>query len=609
MDAMATWATSEELAQDVEGQTLTTMFLATVEQHRDRVALRWRDDDGSWGEWTYGDYADRVARATTGLRELGVSPGDRIVLMLRNVAEFHVLDLATVFCGATPVSIYNSSSPEQITYLAGHCQAKGAFVENIDFLERFLKVREELPRLEWLGIRTDPGGLAGPDVTTYDALLDHEPTDLATAALLVDPHSLATIIYTSGTTGPPKGVTINHFNVAFTAESLIRTLDTSAEALTGFRLVSYLPMAHIAERMTSHYAGIYRGYEVTCCPDLTQLADFLREIRPNLMFGVPRVWEKIYAGVQAALAADPEKRQKFDEGIEAAKPIALARSWGEVTDEQNQLWDFLQAVAFGPVRELIGLDQVEYAITGAAPIPSMLIEWFNALGVPLSEVYGLSETTGPMTLTTRRIKPGSVGPAIPGCEVALADDGEIICRGGNIFAGYLDDPVKTAEAMDAEGWFHSGDIGRVDEDGYYTVVDRKKELIITTGGKNISPANLEAALKTIPIVAQACAVGDNKPFVAALLVLDPEVAPAWARQRQIEFDSIDDLAGHPAVLAEIERGLQESMTPFSRAEQVKKFTVLPGEWLPDSEELTPTMKLKRRGVHAKYAVEIDAFYA
>jgi long-chain acyl-CoA synthetase len=239
----------------------------------------------------------------------------------------------------------------------------------------------------------------------------------------------------------------------------------------------------------------------------------------------------------------------------------------------------------------------------------MLIEWFNALGVPLSEIYGLSETTGPMTWTPAPIKPGSVGPAIPGCEVELADDGEIICRGGNVFPGYLDDPERTAEVIDAEGWFHSGDIGQIDGDGYVTIVDRKKELIITAGGKNISPANLEAALKTIPIVAQACAIGDNKPYVSALLVLDPEVAPAWARQHGIEFDSIEDLAEEQAVIDEIERGLQETMASFSRAEQVRKFTVLHGEWLPDSEELTPTMKLKRRGVHAKYAAEIDALYS
>jgi long-chain acyl-CoA synthetase len=605
---MTTWVSSAELTQDVEGHTLATSFLETVAQHGGRVALRWRDDNGGWSEMTFGDYAERVARAAAGLGELGIGQGDRVVLLFRNVAEFHVLDMAAVFCGATPVSLYNSSSPEQIAYLAGHCRAKGAFVENIDFLERFLKVRDELPALEWLGVRHDPGGLAGPDVVTYDALLDHEPVDLADAAQLVSPESLATVIYTSGTTGPPKGVMITHANAVFTAESLLRSIGAPRDHLPGFRLVSYLPMAHIAERMTSHYSGVTAGYEVTCCPDLAQLGEYLRETHPQLMFGVPRVWEKIYAGVQAALAADPEKKQKFDEGIEAATPIALARSWDEATDEQNQLWDFLQAAAFGPVKQLVGLDQVEYAITGAAPIPSMLIDWFNALGVPLSEIYGLSETTGPMTWTARRIKPGSVGPAIPGCEVALADDGEIICRGGNVFAGYLDDPQKTADAIDADGWFHSGDIGQVDEDGYYTVVDRKKELIITAGGKNISPANLEAALKTIPIVAQACAIGDNRPYVSALLVLDPEVAPAWARQRQIEFTAIEDLAEHPQVREEIERALADAMSAFSRAEQVKRFTILPGEWLPDSEELTPTMKLKRRGIHHKYSVEIDSLY-
>jgi long-chain acyl-CoA synthetase len=605
---MAEWVSTEELAQQVEGRTLCTLFLETVEQHGDRVALRWKDDDGVWGEWTYCDYADKVARATTGLRELGIGPGDRVVLMLRNVPEFHILDVAVLFCGATAVSIYNSSSPEQIAYLAGHCRAKAAFVEDIGFLERFLKVKDELPAMEWMGIVRDPDGLAGAEVITWDALLDHDPASLAEGAQLSNPDSLATIIYTSGTTGPPKGVVISHFNAAFTTESLIRTIGRDPSELAGFRLVSYLPMAHIAERMTSHYTGLAVGYEVTCCPDLAQLGEYLREVRPNLAFGVPRVWEKIYAGVQAALAADPEKKQKFDEGIEAAKPIALARSWDRATDDQNQMWDFLQAVAFQPVRELIGLDQVEYAITGAAPIPPMLIEWFNALGVPLSEVYGLSETTGPMTLTVRKIKPGTVGPAIPGCDVQLADDGEIICRGGNVFVGYLNDPEKTAEAIDADGWFHSGDIGQIDEDGYVRIVDRKKELIITAGGKNVSPANLEAALKTIPLVAQACAVGDKQPYVAALVVLDPEVAPAWARQRAIEFDTIADLAERPEVKAAIEEALTEVMAPFSNAERVKKFTILPDEWMPDSDELTPTMKLKRRGVHAKYDADIEALY-
>jgi long-chain acyl-CoA synthetase len=258
---------------------------------------------------------------------------------------------------------------------------------------------------------------------------------------------------------------------------------------------------------------------------------------------------------------------------------------------------------------MLGLDQVEVAITGAAPIPAELLSWFRAIRVPLSEIYGMSESSGPMTWTARRVKPGSVGPAIPGCEVELAEgDNEIICRGGNVFQGYLNDPEKTADTLDAEGWLHSGDIGQVDEDGYFTIVDRKKELIITAGGKNLSPANLEANLKLIPLVGQACAIGDNRPFVSALVVLDPEVATAWAGAEGIEFTDLNDLAGKPEVRAEIEKGLAEVMAQFNNAERVKKVVILGEEWLPDSAELTPTSKLKRRGVHAKYAEEIESIY-
>jgi long-subunit acyl-CoA synthetase (AMP-forming) len=270
----------------------------------------------------------------------------------------------------------------------------------------------------------------------------------------------------------------------------------------------------------------------------------------------------------------------------------------------------MDAAAFRNVRELVGLDQVEVVITGAAPIPAELLRWYRAIGVPLSEIYGMSESSGPMTWTARRVKAGTVGPAIPGCEVRLAEaDDEIICRGGNVFQGYLNDPEKTAEALDDDGWLHSGDIGRVDEDGYFSIIDRKKELIITAGGKNISPANLEASLKMIPLVGQACVVGDNKPFVAALVVLDPEVATAWAANHGIEFDTLADLARHPDVRAEVEAGVSEVMAGFNNAERVKKVEILGEEWLPDSDELTPTSKLKRRGVHKKYAEEIDSLYA
>ena len=260
------------------------------------------------------------------------------------------------------------------------------------------------------------------------------------------------------------------------------------------------------------------------------------------------------------------------------------------------------------MRAVLGLDQLVAAITGAAPIPVDILQFFRSLGVPLSEIYGMSESSGPMTWAPFKVRPGTVGPAIPGCEVTLADDGEVICRGGNVFRGYLNDPEKTSEALDDDGWLHSGDIGTFDEEGYLKIVDRKKELIITAGGKNISPANLEAALKSFPIIGQACVIGDNRPFISALIVLDSDVAPAWAKQHGIEADTLDELAEHPEVRAEIERNVAEANQRFSQVERIKKFALLGTEWQPDSDELTPTMKLKRRGIHQKYADEIEALY-
>jgi long-chain acyl-CoA synthetase len=598
---------SEELMAAAEGRTVPTAFLETAAKLADTVALRWRNDDDTWGEWTWSEYAERVARAAAGLKDLGVEAGDRVVLMLRNIPEFHVLDMAISFCAATSVSIYNSSSPDQIRYLVGHCEAKLGIVEDADFLARFLEVRDELPSLKTLVVLGDPGESAPTDLVIGTTILDHEPLDLASIVDLCRPDDLATLIYTSGTTGRPKAVMITHRNIAWTVESLLRCIDF--DTFAGKRVVSYLPMAHIAERMTSHYQQAFVGYEVTTCPQPGEIAAYLREVRPNLVFGVPRVWEKIHAGVNAALSADPEKSAQFQAAVEAAIPIREAIAFDRATDEQLATWQFLDDVGFRAIRELIGLDQCELAISGAAPIPADILRWYQAIGVPLSEIYGMSENSGPMTWAAWRIKPGTVGPAIPGCEVALADDGEIICRGGNVFSGYLSDPEKTAEALDDEGWLHSGDIGEIDDDGYIRIVDRKKELIITAGGKNISPANLESALKMIPLVGQAMAIGDQRPFVSALVVLDPEVAPAWAKAHGIEFSTIDELALDERIIAEVEAGLDTVMADFNNAERVKRVRVLGAEWLPDSDLLTPTSKLKRRGVVARYADEIEGLYS
>ncbi|MGH9289358.1 MAG: AMP-dependent synthetase/ligase [Acidimicrobiales bacterium] len=590
-------ATKDELDRKVEGQTIASRWLETVSAHPDNVALRAKDGD-RWVEWTYADVADRVARAAAGLRTLGVGPGDRVVLMMRNIPEFHVVDLAAMFCGATSISIYNSSPPDQVAYLAGHSGATVAVVEDLGFAERFTGVRDALPKLEHLVVLSAPEDAA--------VLEGHDPIDLHAAVGDIHPDSLATVIYTSGTTGPPKGVMISQYNVVWTAEGYLDLLGIDP---VGFRAISYLPMAHIAERMSSHYLAGIAGFEVTTCPDPSLIGQYLREVHPETMFGVPRVWEKIHAGIQAALSANDDAKVRFDQAVAVAEPIAERRTLGTATDEDERTWASLDELAFRNVRQLVGLDSLQYAITGAAPIPPELIRWYRAIGVPMSEIYGLSETTGPMTWDPEEVRVGTVGRAFPGVEVFLGDDGEVCCRGGNVFVGYLDDADKTADALEPDGTFHSGDIGEIDENGYVRIVDRKKELIITAGGKNVSPANLESALKTVVPIGQACAVGDGRRFVSALVVLDPEVAPGWFRERGIEAESLAELAADPRTLDELQRAVDEVMLRFSTAERVRKIAVLADEWLPDGDELTPTSKLKRRGILAKYAEQIESLYA
>jgi len=321
------------------------------------------------------------------------------------------------------------------------------------------------------------------------------------------------------------------------------------------------------------------------------------------------VWEKIHAGVMASVGADPERRRQMEAALGVGLKAADCRARGEdLPDDLRGHWEGAEQALLSLLRTLLGLDQCIAAISGAAPIAVEVFDFFRAIGVPISEIYGMSESSGPMTWEPFLVRAGTVGRAIPGCEVELADDGEVICRGGNVFRGYLGDPVKTADALDADGWLHSGDIGTFDADGYLSIVDRKKELIITAGGKNLSPANLEAALKAEELIGQAAVIGDARPFVSALVVLDPDVAPVWARAHGIEATSLAELADHPEVRAEVERERAHAMASFNNAESVKKVSILHTEWMPDSEELTPTMKLKRRGIQAKYAAEIEALY-
>jgi long-chain acyl-CoA synthetase len=595
-----------EVDQSAAGRTVPRDFLELVRAHPDNPALHSMRADGGWNSWSLQQYADTVAKAAAGLSAVGVGAGEQMLLMMRNRPDFHWFDAAAQFLRATPVSIYNSSSPEEIQYLAGHAEARVAIVEDSGFLERILKVRAELPSLERIYVIEPPEGPLPDGVYLAADLLEAGTADLDELAAATQPDDLATLIYTSGTTGPPKGVMISQYNIVYTIEILKRSIHF--DDFVGMRVVSYLPMAHIAERAVSHYQSMMLGYSVYCCPDPNQLTTYLKEVHPQLAFGVPRVWEKIYNGVNAALAGDPDRKAQFDDGVNAAIEIRRSNLDGDFTDEQQATLDFLDSVAFAQVRALVGLDAVELAITGAAPIPVPVIEWFNAIGVPLAEIYGMSETTGPMTFSPERPKIGTVGRGCHGMEVEIAEDGEVICRGGNVFSGYFKQPDKTAETL-IDGWLHSGDIGEVDDEGYISIVDRKKELIITSGGKNISPANLEAALKTIPLIGQAAAIGDARKFISAILVLDPEATAVWANAHGKGGASLAELSVDPDVLAEVQAGIDEINQQFAQVEQIKKFTLVAEEWLPDSDMLTPTSKLKRRGVNARYADEIEAMYA
>ena len=553
----------------VEGQTIANLFGRTVDRHGDEVALRWRRGDG-WATWTWREYADRAARTAALLRESGVQRGERVAVMLRNRAEFHPIDMAGYLVGAVPFSIYNSSSPEQIDYLLRHSEAGVVFVDSA-FAKVVRDVATDLPDVRRIVVVTDDDTGPDADADWAETIAGIDPVDLDEACALAAPGDLATFIYTSGTTGPPKAVMLSHANVCWLLESLDEVMGMD---MAGRRMLSYLPMAHVAERVFTHYLPARSGAVVTPCPDPAGVGAYLPEVRPEAFFGPPRVFEKTRGALLAALG-------------------------GTVPDDEQVL---------AGLRAKIGLDACEVAFTGAAPPPVEVIEFFNDIGVRLVEVYGLSEDTGLMTTDVANPRLGSVGRPIPGCTVRLLDDGEILCRGGHVFQGYFKDTEKTAEVLDGDGWLHTGDIGEIDDDGYIRIVDRKKELIITAGGKNISPANIEARLKQIPLVGQACAVGDRRPYVTAVLVLDPEVLPGWAAAHGLADRTAAELAAHPDVVAEVEQGVAEVNEHLSNVERIKKFVLTADEWLPDSDFLTPTMKLKRRGVLAQYGDQLDALY-
>ncbi|OLC46921.1 MAG: hypothetical protein AUH80_05900 [Chloroflexi bacterium 13_1_40CM_4_65_16] len=594
----------------VSGKTVCTAFADAVAKWGEKPALRWKDD-GDWRTLTWRDYRDEVAAVTLALRSLGFGPGQFGLIMARNAPEHVIADLGIVHAGGAAISVYNTLAPEQLEYVANHSEATVAFVEDAGFLEKFLAIRSRTPKLRHLVLVR---GDAPEGVMTWESLLARgrelssaEPKAFEESWRAVGPEDTISLIYTSGTTGPPKGVVYSHNNIIWTLESVQRFW-----AIEPQTLVSYLPLAHVAERFTSQWRGIADGHEVWLCPDPNQLLPFLVEARPTFFVGVPRVWEKLMAGLRAGIAAEPEeaKRQMVQGAVEAAISAYRLRHEGKPVPEELATVVERAQPLFVLLRSKVGLDRCTTAITSTAPCRPEVHEFWAALGMPLYEVWGMSELTGPATVVPMDDHQApSIGRPMPGVEVRLGEDGELLVRGGNVMVGYYKEPGKTSEIIDAQGWVHSGDIAEPGPNGQFRIIDRKKELIITSAGKNISPANLESLAKSSPIIGQAVAVGDSRNFISVLVVLDPQVAPAWAKARGIGATTMAELAEDPTVIEEVRRALTAGNTHLSRVEQFKRFTILPTEWSPESEELTPTMKLKRRVIYSKYGPQIEAMYA
>jgi long-subunit acyl-CoA synthetase (AMP-forming) len=599
--------TSENYASGAElgelpAPNLIKAFYASADRLGDEVAIRTEDDAVAI---TWNELRERAHRIAGGLAKLGVTKGDTVALMLNNRAEFIPCDLAAVSLGGVPFSIYQTSSPEQIQYVASDAGTRVAIVETM-FLEQFAKAREGLPDLEHVIVVDGEGGdhtLA--EVEELDPGFD--PAEIVEA---LGPDDMLTLIYTSGTTGPPKGVQLTHRNLMSLVGGVEGILDFPER---GAKLISWLPAAHIAERGAHYYLPMIRGVQVVICPDPRKIAESLAAVHPTWFFAVPRVWEKLKAGIEAQLAKLPdEQRGPAQQGVAAAiKKVRLEQAGEEVPAELAAGVAQAEELMFSDLRARLGLDQIIGAHVGAAPTPLEVLEFFYAVGIPVGELWGMSETCGVATCNPpEKVKLGTVGPPLPGVEIRLAEDGEVMVKSDSVMPGYRNMPEKTAEAFGEDGWLLTGDIGELDDEGYLSIVDRKKELIINAAGKNMSPANIESHLKTAsPLIGQVAAIGDRRPYNVALIVLDPDYAPVWAAQNGLEGRPVEELAGEEKVREAIQAGVDDANAKLARVEQIKKFTIVPADWIPGGDELTPTMKLKRKPISEKYAEEIEALYA
>jgi long-chain acyl-CoA synthetase len=587
--------------------TLAEAFRITAAERADEVAIRTKADAFTI---TWGELRERVDALAGGLAKLGLERGQTIALLIGNRPEFHLCDLAAMMLGATPFSIYSTYTAEQIRYLLSDADAHILICEQ-KFLPQVLEARKQEPGLEHVIVIDGDRSEAGQPEGTLP-LSDVEGSapgfDVEASVAQIKPMDVLTLIYTSGTTGPPKGVQLVHRNLLAAVEGL----DELIEFPENGRVISWLPSAHVAERNAHHYLPIVFGLQITCCEDPREVLSYLPEVRPSWFFAVPRIWEKLKAGLETMMASQADQdRERLEQTLQASLAKVRLEQRGEpVPAELAEQVATADEEIFAGLRAMLGLDQVEAINVGAAPTPVEVLEFFHAIGLPLAELWGMSETCGAGSVNPNgRVKIGTVGPPAPGVEIKLDSDGEVLVKSDVVMLGYRNLPEKTSETFTEDGWLRTGDIGAFDEDGYLMIIDRKKELIISAAGKNMSPANIEATLKTSsPLIGQACCIGDRRPYNTALIVLDADFAPAWAQKEGIEDTSLAALATESRVVDAVQDGVDAANAKLARVEQIKKFSLVEGDWLPGGDELTPTMKLKRKPIAEKYVADIERMY-
>jgi long-chain acyl-CoA synthetase len=564
--------------------------------------------DGAWQPTSWGDYAIDVRRAGKALIALGIEPGQTACVVGFNRPEWITFHVACMSIGAVPVGIYTTNSPGEMQYIVAHAEASVVLLEDVGQWCKIEQERTRLPALRRVVMMRGTAPIADPIVQSWETFCargDGVPDaqfDRRLAALA--PEQLATLIYTSGTTGPPKGVMLSHHNLAWTAQAAIDIF----RARPSDALLSYLPLSHIAEQMFTIHGAATAGYAVYFAESIEKVADNLKEVQPHIFFGVPRIWEKFHAGISAKLReAQGIKRRLVEWAMRIAGRVSADKCAGRQPSGTLALqYRLADRLIYSKLKPAVGLGRARLCVSGAAPIAPDVLEFFSRLDVLIHEVYGQSEDSGPTSFNL----PGqtdfhTVGRPMPGVEVRIAADGEILVRGPNVFMGYYKDPAATAETL-VDGWLHSGDLGELRADGFLRITGRKKEIIITAGGKNITPKNIEAALKQLPLISEATVIGDRRKYLTALLTLDDEAAAKFATEHQL--DGVP-LHNHPALLAAVAKHVETVNAQFARVEGVKRFRILSRGFTIEDGELTPTLKVKRKVVEQHFAREIEAMYA